>query len=107
MTLMLVFKKSDTNNVMMSRPLRSAGSWSCLGPMGGPTYGSGKPAGGDFQDVRSKGRSRRRGSQGRVFATGNDAAHRPHSGNPAFRRPSINSFALDCPPRAIHADIVK
>jgi hypothetical protein len=32
---------------------------------------------------------------------------RAHSGNPAFRRPSINSFALDCPPRAIHADIVK
>jgi hypothetical protein len=30
-----------------------------------------------------------------------------YSGNPAFRRPSINSFAFDCPPRAIHADIVK
>src|ERR1700741_5345655 len=34
-------------------------------------------------------------------------AARVHSGNPAFRRPSINSFALDCPPRAIYADIVK
>ena len=33
--------------------------------------------------------------------------HRAHSGNPAFRRPSINSFAFDCPPRAIAADIVK
>jgi hypothetical protein len=32
---------------------------------------------------------------------------RVHSGNPALRRPSINSFAFDCPPRAIHADIVK
>ena len=32
---------------------------------------------------------------------------RAHSGNPAFRRPSINSFAFDCPPRAINADIVK
>src|SRR5215469_5656292 len=30
-----------------------------------------------------------------------------HSGNPAFRRPSIISFEFDCPPRAIHADIVK
>ena len=30
-----------------------------------------------------------------------------YSGNPAFRRPSINSFAFDCPPRAINADIVK
>ena len=30
-----------------------------------------------------------------------------YSGNPAFRRPSIISFAFDCPPRAIHADIVK
>src|SRR5947207_10279648 len=30
-----------------------------------------------------------------------------YSGNPAFRRPSISSFAFDCPPRAIHADIVK
>ncbi len=34
-------------------------------------------------------------------------AHRAHSGNPAFRRPSISSFAFDCPPRAIHEDIVK
>jgi hypothetical protein len=32
---------------------------------------------------------------------------RAHSGNPAFRRPSVNSFAFDRPPRAIHADIVK
>src|SRR5215468_1608524 len=24
-----------------------------------------------------------------------------YSGNPAFRRPSISSFAFDCPPRAI------
>jgi hypothetical protein len=28
-----------------------------------------------------KGRSRRRGSQGRVFATGNEGEHRAHSGN--------------------------
>jgi hypothetical protein len=62
---------------------------------------------GRFQNVRSKGRSRRRGSQGRVFATGNEGIHRAHSGNPALRRPSISSFAFDCPPRAIHADIVK
>ena len=34
------------------------------------------------------------------------AAYRVHSGNPAFRRPSINSFAFDCPPRAIHSEIV-
>jgi len=31
---------------------------------------------------------------------------RVHSGNRAFRRPSINSFEFSCPPRAIHADIV-
>ena len=30
-----------------------------------------------------------------------------YSGNPAFRSPSINSFAFDCPLRAIHPDIVK
>jgi hypothetical protein len=30
-----------------------------------------------------------------------------YSGNPAFRRPSINSFAFGCPPRVINADIVK
>jgi hypothetical protein len=30
-----------------------------------------------------------------------------YSGNPAFRRPSINSFAFDSPARAIYADIVK
>ena len=30
-----------------------------------------------------------------------------YSGNPAFRRPSINSFAFEYPPRAINADIVK
>jgi hypothetical protein len=51
--------------------------------------------------------SRRRGSQGRVVATGNEGIHRAHSGNPAFRSPSIISFAFVCPPRAIHADIVK
>lgn len=32
---------------------------------------------------------------------------RAHSGNPAFRSPSINSFEFECPPRAIYADIVK
>ena len=30
------------------------------------------------------------------------AAGASYSGNPAFRRPSITSFAFDCPPRAIH-----
>jgi hypothetical protein len=33
--------------------------------------------------------------------------HPAHSGNPAFRSPSIVSFAFDCPPRAIHEEIVK
>jgi hypothetical protein len=33
-----------------------------------------------------------------------DTNERGYSGNPAFLRPSINSFAFDCPPRAIHAD---
>jgi hypothetical protein len=32
---------------------------------------------------------------------------RAHSGNPAFRRPSINSFKCDCLRRPILADIVK
>jgi hypothetical protein len=30
-----------------------------------------------------------------------------HSGNPAFRRPSINSFEFEYPPRAINAEIAK
>jgi hypothetical protein len=30
-----------------------------------------------------------------------------HSGSPAFRRPSVNSFAFEYPPRVINADIVK
>src|SRR5262249_8715361 len=34
-------------------------------------------------------------------------AQRAHSGNPAFRSPSIISFVFDCPPRAIYADMVK
>jgi hypothetical protein len=42
-----------------------------------------------------------------VFAAGNEGIHRVHSGNPAFRYPSINSFMFDVPPRAIHADTVK
>ena len=33
--------------------------------------------------------------------------HTIHSGKPAFRRPSINSFAFDGPPPAMNADIVK
>jgi hypothetical protein len=48
-----------------------------------------------------KGNGRRRGPQGRVFSTGTEAVHRAHSGNPAFRKPSITSFEFDCPPRAI------
>jgi len=71
------------------------------------TYGFRGDAGGRFQKSRPKAACRRRGPQGRVFATGNEGAHWAHSGNPAFRRPSINSFAFDCPPRAIHPDIVK
>jgi len=35
------------------------------------------------------------------------AGERAHSGNPAFRRPSINSFKCDCLRRPILADIVK
>jgi hypothetical protein len=38
--------------------------------------------------------------------THNEPTNRAHSGNPAFRRPSISSFEFDCPPRAINADIV-
>jgi hypothetical protein len=43
----------------------------------------------------------------RVRHRENEGIHGDHSGNPAFRRPSISSFAWDCLPRAIHADIVK
>jgi hypothetical protein len=32
---------------------------------------------------------------------------RAYSGNPAFRRPSMYSFAFDVPPRVMNADIVK
>ena len=39
--------------------------------------------------------------------TSSARAHHAHSGNPAFRRPSVNSFMFDCAPRAIHADICK
>jgi hypothetical protein len=39
-------------------------------------------------------------------ASVSDNERRVHSGNPAFRRSSISSFAFD-PPRAIHEEIVK
>jgi hypothetical protein len=39
--------------------------------------------------------------------TSSARARKIHSGSPAFRRPSINNFAFACPPRAMHADIVK
>ena len=45
------------------------------------------------------------GGKASLLAKGNE--RRVHSGSPAFRRPSIISFAFDWPPRAIHADIVK
>lgn len=32
---------------------------------------------------------------------------RAHSGSPAFRSPSANSVAFECPPRALHEEIVK
>src|SRR5262245_54537157 len=41
-----------------------------------------------LQAARLEGPSRRRGSQGRAVATGNEGKHRVYSGNPAFRRPS-------------------
>jgi hypothetical protein len=44
------------------------------------------------------------GSQTRTWMSN---AARAHSGNPAFRRPSINRGEFDCPPRAIHAETVK
>src|SRR6516165_1452883 len=42
----------------------------------------------------------------RVLATDNEAAHRVHSGNPAFRRPSIKRFHFEKAPRASHEEIV-
>ena len=40
-----------------------------------------------------------------MFVTGNEATHRAHSGNNlAFRRPSMVTFELDCPPRATHEE---
>ena len=65
-------------------------------PVWADPYGFGEPS-----------KMYRRGSQGRVFATGNEAARSAYSGKPAFRRPSISRCEFDCPPRAIHPDIVK
>ena len=42
-----------------------------------------------------------------AFGHSSAQASAAHSGNPAFRSPSIISFAFDCPPRAIHEDMVK
>jgi hypothetical protein len=84
-----------------------AGRVVSIGSPFGTTYVSSAPSGGDFKMFGIKGRSRRRSSQGRVFATENEAARRVHSGNPALRRPSINSFEFEYPPRAINADVVK
>ena len=42
---------------------------------------------------------------GELLKLGFEAAQ--YSGNPAFRRPSINSFAFEYPPRAISAEIVQ
>ena len=44
-----------------------------------------------LQTARLEGASRRRGSQGRVFATGNEGMHRDHSGNPARRNGVISA----------------
>jgi hypothetical protein len=46
-----------------------------------------------------------RGKEGIYSVTSPGA--RAHSGNPAFRRPSISSFEFEYPPRAMNADIVK
>jgi hypothetical protein len=71
----------------------------------GPLFARPHPP--QLQMLDLKGCGRRRGSQGRVVDTGNEGMRRDHSGNPAFRRPSISSFEFDCPPRAMKADIVK
>jgi hypothetical protein len=45
--------------------------------------------------------------QGVLLITSSSRASTVHSGNPAFRRPSVTSCAFDCPPQALHPDIVK
>ena len=93
---------SDLSAWFSSQPRCVSGSFLRL------TYGFRWDAGGWFQNSPSKDERCRRGSQGRVLVTGNEGTTPgSHSGNPALRRPSISSFAFDCPPRAIHEEIVK
>jgi len=42
--------------------------------------------------------------QGVLLITSSSRASTVHSGNPAFRRPSVTSCAFDCPLQAIHPD---
>jgi hypothetical protein len=77
--------------------------WARIGKMGPfglpPTFPARSPR--TISKSKLKAVSRRRGSQGRVLGRASDGTYWAHSGNPAFRRPSINSLAFDCPPRPI------
>ncbi len=58
--------------------------------------------------IDAMGHFRTRAPQSRPHSiTSSAQAIAAYSGNPAFRSPSINSVAFECPPRAINADIVK
>jgi hypothetical protein len=56
---------------------------------------------------RAKSRLMRRSKKGSYSIASSMPASTIQSGSPALRSPSVSSFAFVCPPRAIHADIVK
>src|SRR5579871_2250794 len=76
-----------------------------LGPSALRTYGSLGPSGFIILGLKEVATAEVPGAA--CEPQGKRGAHWAHSGNPAFRRPSIRSFEFDCPPRAIHEEIVK
>jgi len=58
-------------------------------------------------DMRTSAGFRRCGPEAIIRSPRRRERAQAHSGNPAFRRPSIDSLAFDCLLRALHEEIVK
>jgi len=102
--VLLLSRDNACANQAAGEAATPCGALCVLSPLsGGPTVLRGPPI--PISLFRLKGHCRRRGSQDRAREARRQ--HRAHSGNPAFRSPSINSFALDRPPRAMNSEIVK
>jgi hypothetical protein len=98
---------ANGNSRSTRRPFRSIAPFSPSAGYFRSAPNNGHHQAGPVVPVGARCRLMRRSKREAISSPRRRGRTRVHSGNPAFRRPSISSFEFDCPPRAIHPDIVK